>query len=130
MEDKKEGERKNSDVISIRIPDFLSFKSKKMKNHLGIISAAIIVVLVAAIFIYVYGIPSVGTNQISKDNAGQKVVDFINSQGQVNETLSVQSVSDLGSIYEVSVSYQGRAVPVYITKQGDYLVQNVVPLNN
>ena len=74
-------------------------------------------VLLAVVLVLVVVWP----NGVSKNAAGQKLVDFLNSRTGGGVTLI--GVSDGGSnLYEVNVSYQGKAIPVYVTKGGDYVI--------
>jgi protein-disulfide isomerase len=68
----------------------------------------------------------VGGTKITKEEAGEKVVDFAESQG-VEATLV--EVNAKGSVYEVILSMQDQEVPVYITLDGDNLIPSLVPLD-
>jgi protein-disulfide isomerase len=61
--------------------------------------------------------------QPSADEIGKKVVDFINNNlVQPGTSASLVSVKDMGSYYEIITSYQGRQIPVYLTKDGRFLI--------
>ncbi len=85
------------------------FKNKT--NIWMIVSVALAVILVLSL---------VFPLSISKNNAGQKVIDFANSQGA---TVTVSNVTSKGLLYEVTISYQGQSIPFYVTKDGKYLGQ-------
>jgi len=55
-------------------------------------------------------------NVISQDEAGKKLLSFYQSNGV--EGLSLESVKDLGSIYQVNFLYQNNTIPLYMTKDG------------
>jgi protein-disulfide isomerase len=64
---------------------------------------------------------------ISSNTAGENFVNFINSQSLGN--ISLVNSTDFGSgLYEITVSSQGQDVPVYLTKDGKYFIQGVIPL--
>jgi protein-disulfide isomerase len=64
---------------------------------------------------------------VKGDEAGNKLVEFLN--GRTGGGVEYLSYVDKGNIYEVTVSYQGQDIPVYITKDGEYFVQGAVPLS-
>ncbi|MEK6872164.1 MAG: DsbA family protein [Nanoarchaeota archaeon] len=66
-------------------------------------------------------------NSISGETAGKKIVDFLNMQ--TNGGVSYVSSVDLGNVYEVTVSFEQQNIPVYVTKDGAYFIQSLVPLN-
>ncbi len=68
-----------------------------------------------------------GKAVISDQDAGKKVVDFLNNR--TNGGVELVKVVDQNSLYEVTVKYQDKEVPIYITKDGENLVQGVFPLN-
>lgn len=65
-------------------------------------------------------------NVISADDAGQKIVDFAEAQGVSAELVAV---NDTGSFYEVIIAINGQDMPIYVTKDGDYMAQALIPLN-
>ncbi len=60
-----------------------------------------------------------------------KTVDFVNTnllppgQGQV----TFNSISEKSGLYEVLVSFQGREVPIYVTKDGEFMTQALIPMD-
>ena len=66
---------------------------------------------------------------ISKESAGEKLVSFLNVQtGGGVEYVSAQ---DLGNnLYEITVSYNDDQIPVLVTKDGNYFIQDAVPLSD
>jgi len=65
---------------------------------------------------------------ISKEDASKNVLDFVKSQvGEDNVSL-VQTNLKSG-LYEVVISYQGRDIPIYMTTDGQNLVQGVTPFD-
>jgi len=66
-------------------------------------------------------------SMISGGEAGDSILDFVKSQtGGQGEVVEVNDFSD--AFYEVTVLYQGQEVPLYITKDGKYLVQGLTPM--
>jgi len=65
-------------------------------------------------------------NVISQDEAGTVVVDFFNERTEGG--VEFVSAQDMGNMYNVLISYQGEDIPMYVTKDGEYLIQGVLPL--
>jgi protein-disulfide isomerase len=85
--------------------------------------------LVLGVFVLVLVIPAMNLtgNTVSSDDAGDSVLDFVKTQTDGEGEL-VQ-VNDMGdSLYEVMILYQGQEIPLYVTKDGENLVQGVMPL--
>lgn len=104
-----------SDVIKIRLP------LNVWKTTSIILGLALIIM----IFLYFQG--KGFSDKVSPEDAGEKIVAFLNSKADGN--VNYISSEDLGNIYEVTVSYLGQEIPVYVTKDGKYFVQTVVPLS-
>lgn len=65
-------------------------------------------------------------NAISEDVAAEKLLSFINSQGNGEATLV--STENTGSLYLVTVNYQNQNIPVFVTLDGSYLITDPIPL--
>lgn len=91
-----------------------SFKKINVWMIASIILAVVIIVMVA------------WPHNISKDAAGQKIVDFAKSQGA---DVTVLGVNSKDSFYEVNLSLQGKDMVVYITKDGKYFANTIAPLD-
>ena len=100
-------------------------KRKLLKNPWQISTIVLGVVIVTLLVIFFLG----GANNkvISKENAGEKLVGFLNKQTQGG--VEYVSAKDIGNLYEITVSYKSQEMPVYITKDGEYFVQGAVPLS-
>jgi len=67
---------------------------------------------------------------IGEGDIGSKTVDFVNTnllppgQGQV----TFNSISEKSGLYEVLVDFQGREVPIYVTKDGEFMTQALIPM--
>jgi hypothetical protein len=64
---------------------------------------------------------------LSEEDASDKLVDFLNNLVPEGEVVFV-STEDLGSVYEVTISYQGELLPVHVTKDGKYFIQGLQPI--
>jgi len=120
----------NSKGSNIRIdnnPDKkvnISNIQKQIKKNPWIISTIVlgIVGLILLIMVFRGGITG---NVISADIAGQRLVDFANSQGVVS---TLVGVNDTGEFYEVIISINGQNLPLYVTKDGEFFTQSLIPL--
>lgn len=80
----------------------------------------IIVFLIGFAFGWLVLHPTGAVVGISSSDAGQKLVDFLNSR--VGGGVSLVNVETQDSLYKVTVSYQGEESPVYMTKDGKYFI--------
>lgn len=64
---------------------------------------------------------------VSPQEAESKVLEFINSQLDA-PVEAVKTITKSG-LYEVTVLFEGREVPVYITQDGENLVQGLAPID-
>jgi len=107
-------------------PSFFAKSVVKIKHNPWIaVSIVLALVLIVAVC---FG--TIFTGAISKSAAGEKAVDFINTellQGQGNVTL--KDIVSKNGLYEVTVIFNGKEVPTYFTKDGEfYLYGDLVPL--
>jgi hypothetical protein len=91
-------------------------------NSLWKISAVVFAVLFVVALIIAFRGTLTG-NVIKADTAGEKLTAYLNTIA--DGTVTYVSAKDLGNMYEVTVSYQGQDIPVYITKDGKYFVQAI-----
>ncbi|MBU0906555.1 MAG: hypothetical protein KKD18_01225 [Nanoarchaeota archaeon] len=68
------------------------------------------------------------TAKVTADEAGQKVLTFLNSNPAITGEVSLVSAEEEGQFYKVTLTYQGQEVPVYTTKDALFLVGNPVSL--
>jgi len=61
------------------------------------------------------------TVALTGDQAAKKAVDYLNNNIIQTGTATLVEVEEVSDVYEVTVSYQGQEVPVYITKDGLYM---------
>ncbi len=112
------------EVIEIPIGKFLNgFNMNKMRENPWILSTLVLGIVLISFLVF-----GGGSGGVSKDTAGQNLLDFINAQG--NGEASLVSVDKEGSLYSVVVNYQGQDIPVYVTLDGKNLVTDVVPLSS
>ncbi len=63
---------------------------------------------------------------ISEKSASTKIVEYLNSLTEGG--ISFVDSQDLGNLYKITVLYEGQNIPVYITKDGEYFIQEISPL--
>ncbi|HIG51830.1 TPA: hypothetical protein EYQ19_00125, partial [Candidatus Pacearchaeota archaeon] len=67
-----------------------------------------------------------GGSTVSEKKISNKVLDFLNAQ--VGGGIVLNSVTKNNDYYELEVTYQGQALPVYASLSGDYLYAEIIPL--
>ena len=115
----KEKETVKSDVVEIPVGKWFA----KIRGNLWIVST-IVLAVVLVIVIFTNNSP---TQSISADAAANSVVTFLNSNPNLDSEISIVSSEKDGSLYKVTLNYQGQDVPLYTTLDGKYLVGNIVP---
>jgi len=111
--------------------EVINFSNEAKKPfNLWIIVSAVLLISVLALVLFPDKLSITG-NTINSNDAGTKAIDFINDYltgGAGNATLS--SVRDMGDMYEVNTSYNGKIIPTYITKDGKYFLQSALSIEN
>ena len=125
MENKKTSE--SPDVVEETKAAFDTKKAekalKKMNKNPWMFASIVLSVLLILSLVTIFN----GDKGVSKAVAGQIILDFANEQtGGGVELIEVNEVSGL---YEVNVLFQGQSLPLYITKDGETLVQGIMPLS-
>lgn len=123
-------EQEDSEKSRIRIdnnPDKkvnLSDIQKQVKKNPWVISTFVlgIIALILLVIVFRGGITG---NVISADVAGEKLIAFANAQGA---DATLVKVNDNGEFYEVVVSINGQELPLYVTKDGEFFTQALIPL--
>ena len=97
---------------------------KQIKKNPWMISTLVfgIIALILLIMVFRGGITG---NVISADAAGQRLIEFANAQGVAT---TLVGVNDTGEFYEVIVSINGQDLPLYVTKDGEFFTQSLIPL--
>lgn len=108
---------------------------KTVKKNPWIIATIVlgIIALVLLVFMLRGGITGniITGRVIGEEDISSKTVDFVNTnllppgQGQV----TFNSISEKSGLYEVLVLYQGREVPIYVTKDGEFMTQALIPMD-
>ena len=95
----------------------------KLKHNPWIVCSIIlgIVVLVLLFFVLRGGT----SGKVSGKIAAENLINFAKAQGA---TATLVNVSDLGNFYEVVLSIGGQEAPIYVTKDGKYFTQAMIPL--
>jgi|SRR3989344_3966358 len=115
----------NRDILNEERKDVeVNSSNKKIKNPWIMVSIVLGIAVIILLFMVLRG--GVTGNVIKGDDAGTKIVDYLNLQ--TGGGVTYVSNKDIGNLYEVTVSYQGKDIPVYVTKDGKYFVQGAVPL--
>lgn len=81
--------------------------------------------LVVVLVVYFFAKGSLTGNVVSESTAAENLISFIEAQGGTAEVVSsVQT----GSMYMITVNYQGQEIPVYVTLDGKYIASSLLPL--
>ena len=86
-----------------------------------------IVLAIALVLVYITGGITGGVVGVSTTNAEQSMLDFLNAR--TGGGVEIVETNEQGAFYEIIVEYQGQEIPVYMTKDGEYFVQGLTPLN-
>ncbi len=101
----------------------ISFMESKISNLVFFILG----ILVVTIFLISFNISFDNvfeSNTITEQEASEKVSNFL--MELTGEDISAINVEDAGNLYEVTVSFQGQEIPVYITKDGGYFIEQAI----
>ena len=99
----------------------------KVRANPWIVATFALALILVLVMIFGTG-TSVGVKKISADQAGKKVVDFLNSNPAITGEVALVSTTEEGQFYQVMLNYEGQQVPVYTTLDGEFLVGNPVAL--
>ncbi len=109
---------KEKKTITVKIPSF-SFSWKLVSIVLGVL------LIVSLFFNFRGGFRSTGavveTRGLTEEQLSKKVVDYVNNNLVRTGKVSFVSMEEMAGMYKVTISYQGRQIPVYTTKDGSYL---------
>ena len=97
---------------------------KNLSKNNWAISTVLLSVLLLVGFVFTFSGNVCGAT-ITSDEAGQKVVGFLSSQGTEAE---VVSVSEINGLYEITLTANGQEGALYITKDGNNLIPQPIPL--
>jgi len=103
---------KESKGITIRIPKV---------NVWAVFTVVLLVLLVLSLF-NGWSFTGMTVGVSSADAVGKKALDYLNNNVvQAGTSASYVSTKDLGSVYEITILYQGRNTTIYSTKDGKML---------
>ena len=122
MEEQKEHEHKEVVECKPRKNSFLC----KVRNNPWMLSSIVLGVFVLILLISNFSGGMTG-NVISETDAGEIILGF--AEKQTGQVLEISEINDVSGIYEVIILYEGEEVPLYITKDGENLVSNLMPLS-
>src|SRR3989344_6683922 len=114
------------EVIEIKIPKFLYVEN--LRRNPWIISTFVFFVLSLVLIFNSLFLDSVSSNTISANQAGEKLVNFL-SENANSEVLLKSAVLENG-LYKIDVDYQGNIISVYTTKDGNFLIQDLIPISS
>jgi len=107
----------DEDKEEIEIKDFAKDFTKKARKNPWM--AATIVISIAFIVAMGFTVKcNLTGNVVSQKAASDKLIQYVNTLA--DSEVGYVSSKDLGSLYEVQVSYQGQTMPIYISKDGKY----------
>lgn len=98
----------------------------KVRNNPWMLASILLAILSLILLITHFSGAGITGNIISKDKAGKIILDF--AEEQTGETLELVDVVEEFGMYKVTVLYQDSKIPLYLTKDGENLVQGVTPL--
>jgi protein-disulfide isomerase len=96
--------------------------TQKIRENPWILATVVLAILAALLLVSSFTTGKV----VSEKAAGESIVGFLNQQ--TSGGVEFVSSEDLGSVYEITVSYQSQEIPVYVTKDGKYYVQGIVQI--
>jgi len=123
-----EGKNEKTEMRIDNNPDRvdLSETTEKIKKNPWML-VSIVLGIVVIILLFFNPVKGVTGNVVAGEDAGEKIVEYLNTRtGGGVEYLSFE---DAGSLYEVTVAYNGDEVPVFVTKDGEYFVQGAIPIS-
>jgi len=120
-ESNEENNEKRTEESEVRKYDV---KIKK-KNPWMIVTVVLAVIVIILLVFNPFGGMITG-GVIGEGDAASKLMDYLNTIAE--DEVSFVSSEDIGDLYKIMVSYMGDEIPVYITKDGEYFVQGIIPL--
>ncbi|MFH1802885.1 MAG: DsbA family protein [archaeon] len=112
------------DIVEVPVGKYFD----KVRSNPWIASTVVLVVVLVLVLAF-GGSSGVSGNVVSADEAGAKVLDFLNSNPSITGEVELVSSELDGQFYKVILNYQDQEVPVFTTLDGEFLVGNPVALN-
>ena len=112
-EDKSEGVGKPGEAVA-------------KTGFIGILAVGLMIGIIIGVAVGAFGFPqaqsSIDANILTADKAGEKAADFINNNlVQPGTEVTLGEVKEESGLYNVTTSYMGNQIPVYITKDGEII---------
>lgn len=98
--------------------------TESLRENPWILSTAVLGVIL--LFLLIMSFTGITGKSISEEKAGELILSFAESQGV---SVDLIGVAEEDSFYVVTISLQGQTFPLYVTKDGKYMVQAVIPLS-
>lgn len=125
-------EKKTEKIDPVKDSEYIEIPFGNIRNNPWIIASFVLLIaLVVVLFVNWKGTGITGNVvAIDGNEAGANVINFLNSNPNLDEKISLVSVAkdQSGQFYEAIVSYKGSDVPVYVTLDGKYLL-NGAPIS-
>ncbi|HLC73823.1 MAG TPA: DsbA family protein [Candidatus Nanoarchaeia archaeon] len=117
----------DNDTITINIGKYKNM-FKNFRVNLWLVTTIVLAIILAVVlFTGSENKDNLSENlTITAEEAGQKMVDFANSQGASS---SLIEANDAGALYEVVLSIDGQKVPIYVTKDGESFTTTLIPFD-
>jgi len=100
--------------------------TKRARSNPWMISTIVLVIFALVLIIGSFSGFGLTGNVISEEEAGQIIIDF--AEQQTGEEVELVEINEEAGLYEVVILFQEQEVPLYLTKDGENLVQGVTPL--
>lgn len=98
--------------------------TEDMRKNPWILSTLVCGILSVVLLISIFSGGLTG-NVISAKSAGEKILTFYQDMGV--EGLTLDSVNEVSGLYEVNLKYNGRVIPIYVTKDGKAFTDSLTP---
>ncbi|MEX0920104.1 MAG: hypothetical protein WDZ69_00805 [Candidatus Pacearchaeota archaeon] len=87
-----------------------------------------LVIIVAVVLFFVFGgFKGISFGGVSESQAEQILLDFFESEIPTSQIEIIDS-SNQGDFYEFIVSLDGEQVPLYVTKDGNFMTIDLIPI--
>ncbi len=96
-----------------------TFEAGKVYVALVVVAAVFLVIGLLGSSIYA---TSNGDGTSGMEDIEAKAIDFINNNMIQSGSVSAESMEEVSGIYQINVSYQGQTIPVFVTKDGRFLI--------
>jgi len=98
---------------------------KSRKNPWIAVTAILAILIIIIVFT---DLPGTLTGAVVSENtAAENLINYLNTR---TSGVDLVSTEDLGGLYMVTVSYKGDKFPLYVTKDGKYFAQAILPITS